>query len=87
MKKPKSNTGAMMAAGKAKMKNLPPGTATTTSSSSSVSNSGQMSTQTSSTGAQGGAVNTTNIRVQGDPGFGAGQDSEAIRTWRGIMGL
>lgn len=58
-----------------------------TSSSSSVSNSGEMSTSTQKTGATGAASSTTTIRVQGDPGYSLGQDSEVIRKYRGFMGL
>lgn len=54
---------------------------------SSVSNSGQMSTSTQRSGATGAAVNTTNIRVQGDPGSPAGQESEVIRGYRAFFGL
>lgn len=59
----------------------------TYSSSSSVSNTGQMSNKTSTTGATGAVSNTTNIRVQGDPGFPGGQESEVIRNYRKMMGL
>lgn len=67
-----------------KAKSQPGGTY---SSSSSVSNSGQMSTQTSTTGATGAQVNTTTIRVAGDPGFSLGQDSDVIKGYRSMMGL
>lgn len=84
----KKPTAASVASSvKARINSISAGNAGNTSSSSSISNSGEMSTQTATSGAQGAAVNTTNIRVQGDPGFTLGQDSDTIKTYRTMMGL
>ena len=76
------------AAGKAGQPGKKGKVATPNVTTRSVSNSGEMSTSTQSSGATGDVRNTTTIRNSGDPGApGMGWNSDILNNLRKLMGL